>query len=244
MSRANDQRAVVSSGAPKVLLVTAYRWPTTTRLALALSAAGITVDALCPLGHSLAKVKFVANAYRYRPLHPLSSLPELIAISKPDIIIPADDTVAAQLHELYQQQDAAEAASKNLRSLIANSLGEPTNYPIFYSRTQLASVARAAGVLSPETTNICSSQELSDQLKKIGLPAVLKTDGSFGGMGVAIVRTDQDAKLAFHKLNAYYGVGRTLKRLIVNRDANLVLPCVRGISTTAKPSAAYSWQAS
>ena len=233
MLRANlaTSAPIAESKSAKVLLVTAYHWPTTTRLALALSEAGLTVDALCLAGHSLAKVKFVSTVHRYRPLLPLRSFRQAIAASKPDLLIPSDDTVAAQLHELYQQQRPTDPTGERIRSLIENSLGEPTNYPVFYSRTQIASVAQRAGVLSPETIKIDSRRELLNQLETIGLPAVIKTDGSFGGLGVAIVGTKQDAERAFDKLNAYHGITRAMKRLVINRDANLILPCLQGPRT-------------
>jgi ATP-grasp domain len=218
---------IADSCAPKVLLITAYSWPTTTRLALALSEAGFTVEALCPVGHSLARVTFVSKVHRYRALSPLRNLRNAIAASKPDLIIPSDDTTAAQLHELYKQTNATDTVSEELRSLIARSLGDPTNYPIFHSRTRIASLAHAAGVPSPTTTNIRNHDELFSELDNIGFPAVLKSDGSFGGMGVAVIHTRAEAKHAFGRLTAYNNVARALKRLIVDRDANLILPCLR-----------------
>lgn len=210
-----------NSCAPRVLLATAYRWPTTTRLALALCEAGFIVEALCPVGHSLAKVNFVSKVYRYRPLSPLSSFRNAIAASKPDLIIPSDDTTAPLLHELYRTDVA-------LRSLIARSLGDPANYPVFYSRARIASLAKAVGVLAPTATDIRDRDELFNELKRTGFPAVLKIDGSFGGTGVAFAHTRAEAERAFGKLSAYYGPARALKRLVVDRDANLVLPCLRG----------------
>jgi len=218
---------IADGWAPKVLLITAYRWPTTSRLALALSEAGLTVEALCPVGHSLARVKFVSKTYRYGALSPLRSLRNAIAASNPDLIIPSDDTTAAQLHELHKLTNATDSVSNKLRSLIAHSLGDPTNYPIFYSRAGIASLAHAAGVLSPTTTNIRNHDELFSQLENIGFPAVLKSDGSFGGMGVAVIDTRAEVKHAFGKLTAYYSVARALKRLIIDRDANLFLPFLR-----------------
>jgi hypothetical protein len=218
---------IADSRAPKVLLVTAYRWPTTTRLALALSEAGLTVEALCPVGHSLAWVRFVSKMYRYRALNPLCSLRSTIAASEPDLIIPSDDTTAAQLHELYKLTNATDSVSNKLRSVIAHSLGDPTNYPIFYSRARIASLAHAAGVPSPTTTNIRNHDELFSQLENIGFPAVLKSDGSFGGRGVAFIHTRAEAKHAFDSLTAYNNVARALKRLIIDRDATLILPCLR-----------------
>ncbi|MGB8040188.1 MAG: hypothetical protein WCF39_19125, partial [Pseudolabrys sp.] len=42
----------------RVLLLTAYRWPTTTRMAHALASTGVEVEALCPAGHSLMQANF------------------------------------------------------------------------------------------------------------------------------------------------------------------------------------------
>ena len=213
--------------APKVLLMSAYRWPTTTRLALALCEAGLTVEALCPVDHSLAQVKFVSKVHPYSALNPLHSLRNAIAASKPDFLIPGDDTTAAQLHELHELTDATDPIGNNLRSLIASSLGDPKNYPSFYSRARIASLADAAGVLSPTTTNISNHDELYSQIEKVGFPAVLKSDGSFGGRGVKFAHTRAEAKRAFRELTSYNNVARALKQLVVDRDANLVLPCLR-----------------
>ena len=213
--------------APRVLLVTAYRWLTTTRLALALSEAGLTVEALCPAGHSLARVKFVSATYHYSALRPISSLRDAIEASKPDLIIPGDDHITSQLHALYTRSNAIDASSDRLRTLIARSLGPPEQYPVFYARDQIAALGHAAGVLCPTVTSIHNEEELLTQLDSIGLPAVLKTDGSSGGRGVVIVHSRADAKRAFQKLVAYFNIIRALKHVMIDRDANLILPSLR-----------------
>jgi thioesterase domain-containing protein len=215
------------SHAPRVLLVTACCWLTTTRLAFALSEAGFTVEALCPAGHSLARVKFVSATYRYRALRPMSALHNAIKRSKPDLIIPSDDYTAAQLHELYRHSNTTGADASKLRTLIARSLGYPKQYPIFYARDQIASLAHTAGVPCPTVVTTRNEEELLCQLDRIGFPAVLKTDGSCGGTGVAIAHSLVDAKLAFQKLIAYPSLIRALKRLIIDRDATLILPSLR-----------------
>jgi thioesterase domain-containing protein len=215
------------SHAPRVLLVTACCWLTTTRLAFALSEAGFTVEALCPAGHSLARVKFVSATYRYRALRPISALRNAIKRSKPDLIIPSDDYTAAQLHELYRHSNTSGADASKLRTLIARSLGYPKQYPIFYARDQIASLAHTAEVPCPTVVTFRNEEELLCQLDRIGFPAVLKTDGSCGGTGVAIAHSFADAKLAFQKLIAYPGLIRALKRLIIDRDAALILPSLR-----------------
>src|SRR5262249_4287408 len=134
---------------------------------------------------------------------------------------------ALQLHELYKLTNLDSAADSNLRALIARSLGDPTNYPMLYERDEIAALATAAGVRSPPTTNLRNKQELLSQLARISFPAVLKTDASYGGMGVAIVRDRDDADRAFRRLTAYPSLVRTVKRLIIDADATLLIPRLR-----------------
>ena len=214
-----------SGHAPRVLLTTAHRWLTTTRLAFALSEAGFRVEALCPAGHSLARVKFVTTTYRYSALR-LGSLRDAIEASKPDLIIPTDDYTAVQLHELHALTNDIDAASAKLRLLIARSLGDPEQFPILYARDRISSLAHAAGVPCLTAALISDENELLSQLDRIGFPAVLKTDGSSGGRGVAIVHNQVDARRAFRRLAAPPSLVRALKRLIIDGDANFVLPCL------------------
>jgi ATP-grasp domain len=212
---------------PRVLLTAAYRWPSTARLALALSEAGLTVEAVCLAGHPLARMTCVTRWYRYSAMTPIRQLRNAIIESSTDLIIPSDDTSASQLHELYRSANGPTREDDEIRSLIARSLGDPTGYPSFYSRSQIAAAANAVGVLSPATKNLHNYSDLVDQLADVGLPAVLKIDGSFGGMGVEIVHTRAEAKRAFAQLGAYNSLARAIKRLIVDGDANVVLPGVQ-----------------
>jgi hypothetical protein len=210
-------------GFPTVLLVTACRWPSATRLAFALTEAGFSVKALCPAGHSLARATFVSAVYRYRPLWPVRSLREGIVQSNPDLIIPTDDFAAAQLHRLYKSI-APSSPESNLRRLIARSLGDPRKYADMFSRASIAALARKVKVATPNVTRIRTEEQLMRQLKVAGFPAVLKIDGSSGGLGVAIVENEYQAKQAFNRLTQPPTIALTLKRLLVDRDANLVLP--------------------
>ena len=220
-------RAPGQMSRPRVLLVTAYRWPTATRLALALFEAGFTVEALCPARHSLTRVKFVSTVYRYNLFNSARGLRKAITTSKADLIVPTDDIAAAQLHQLYKVTNATDPAAEELRSLIVRSLGDPGEYPSFHSRSQVASLAHSVGVCTPVVTNIRNENELLRELETVGFPAVLKTDGSSGGKGVIIVHDRVDAERAFKRLAAPPDIARTLKSIIVDRHANLVVPCVR-----------------
>ena len=209
-----------------MILLTAHRWLTTTRLALALFDAGLTVDALCPPGHSLEQVNFVCNTYRYSALSGIREIRNALLASNADFIIPTDDWTAARLHELYKLTTETDPKGERLLELIARSLGDPNLYPVFYARDKIAAAARSAGVHSPMVTYVRNKEQLLLELASMGFPAVLKTDGSSGGYGVAIAQNIADAEFYFRRL-AHHSIARALKRLIIDSDATLLLPSLR-----------------
>jgi hypothetical protein len=215
------------AGQPKVLILTALRWLPVVRLAFELAEAGFTIEAVCPRGYALEKASFVRAAYRYSPTGRIGSLRGAILASRPEFLIPCDDCVASQLHELYQVTDPGAPDGPWLRSLIARSLGRPEHFSTLYSRYAVASLARELEVPGPATEAVMDERTLISRLSLLGLPAVLKSDGSWGGRGVVVAADREHAVRAFHKLSAPPAILRTLKRLVVDRDATLVRSCVR-----------------
>jgi hypothetical protein len=212
---------------PKVLIISAFRWLSTARLALELTETGFTVEALCPRGHVIEELSFVTATYRYKPLTPIASLRAAIMTSRPSLLVPHDDHVTAQLHELYKYTDSAEPAGFWLRSLIARSLGEPEHFSLLYSRHCIGSLARELAIPGPATEPVGNKRSLKSKLNSLGPLTVLKSDGSWGGRGVVAVRNYEEAVGAFRKLSKPPGALRALKRLAINRDATLILPCLR-----------------
>lgn len=213
-----------AGGKPKALLVTSLNWLATTRLALALKTAGFEVEAVCPPGHSLGRVTSPSGLHPYRGLAARSSLREAIARSAPDLVIPCDDRAAAELHRLASLDPAASASPQ---VVIARSLGAPEMFPRLYSRGAIMDLAGEAGVRRPETAMIGDRRDLLAWLDRHGYPAAIKTDGSWGGNGVALVRNAAEALHAFERLRAPPGPLRVAKRLVVNRDASLLEPFIR-----------------
>ena len=68
MSKAPAGGADLETPRPKVLIITAFRWLSTVRLALELSQAGFVVEMLCPAGEAIEKLPFVSGIYRYKAL--------------------------------------------------------------------------------------------------------------------------------------------------------------------------------
>ena len=60
--------------------------------------------------------------------------------------------------------------------------------------------ARQLGIRTPETLSVPDESALEGCIDAIGLPAVLKSDGSWGGEGVIIVRAREQALAAYRRL--------------------------------------------
>ena len=184
-------------------------------------------EMLCPAGEAIEKLPFVSGIYRYKALSQIASLRAAITTSQPRLLVPCDDHVTAQLHELYKITDSSEPAGLWLRSLIARSLGDPEYYSILYSRYRICSSARELRIPGPETKAVTDRSSLMTELKSLGLPVVLKSDGSWGGRGVAVVRNREEAAQAYRRLSTPPDALRALKRLMINGDRAPVLACLR-----------------
>jgi hypothetical protein len=216
---------VSSSTRPRVLLAATCRWFTTARLAMALADAGCEVEAVCPRGHPVTRTRAVARTHAYRPLAPLASVRAALEAAQPDVVIPCDDLATAHLHRVYEGVAASRPGGVATRTLLEHSLGDPTSFPIIASRAALIAFAQERGVRVPPTAAVRAPDELRHWLRRHGLPAVLKSDGTYGGRGVRVAHTEGEAVAAFHALSAPPSVRRALKRAVVNRDATYVLPC-------------------
>jgi hypothetical protein len=205
---------------PTVLIATTSSWFPTARLAMALAHAGCTVDAVCPPRHPLDKISAVRQTYGYRGLTPLMSFAHAIARAKPDLIVPGDDLATLHLHRLHQRERCGGETAK----LIERSLGMPESFPVVYARTRFIELAQEIGIRAPKTEVIANVHALKDWVGRMGLPTVLKADGTCGGDGVRVVYTLEDAERAFRALQAPPLFPRAVKRALVNQDKTLLWP--------------------
>src|SRR6218665_1654799 len=128
----------------RILLVTSFAWTRADRLAGAFAGAGAQVDAVYPAGHAIAHSRFLDRSFSYRGLAPLARLREAMAESAPDLVIPCDDRVSAELAALYDEAGGSEKA------LLERSLGQPALYPRMTTRRVFLSEAAKAGAPSVE----------------------------------------------------------------------------------------------
>jgi hypothetical protein len=202
------------------------RWFSAARLAMAMSNAGFTVEAVCPPGHSLGLTSAVQQTYDYSGFSPLRSFTAAIVASKPDLLVPTDDFAAQHLHRIHSREKAKGKAGKAIAELIERSLGDPASFSIVYARTAFMRLAQEEGVRVPQTERIENVEALNRWISEVGLPTVLKADRTSGGEGVRIVRTREEAWKAFKTLQAPPVLARAVKRALLDQDTTLILPSI------------------
>jgi hypothetical protein len=203
---------------PKILLSTTMRWPTAARLAGAFAQSGCAVDAIAPAGHPLDVSRYPTRRFRYRALAPLRTLHAAIADSKPDLIVPCDDRALAHLLALQHGEFAG---------LVARSLGAPQHYAQLTGRAGFLAAARDAGVAVPDTIAVEDKSTFEFALAMMGLPAVLKTDGSWGGDGVAILRRSDTARDAWRRFTHPTSRIKSTMRALRSGDAHHLLAALK-----------------
>jgi hypothetical protein len=221
---------------PTLLIVTTTNWVPTARLAMALANAGFKVEMLCPAGHPVRETVAVSRLHVYDGLMPLRSLRHAITTAKPDLVLPGDDLATFHLHDLYRQRESS-GPDAIIESLIERSLGSPESFSIVQSRAAFMELAQQEGVRIPKTEIVRSEASVKDALAKVGLPAVIKADGTSGGDGVRVVRTVAEGQSAFRKLQASPLIARALKRAVFDHDRTLIWPALRRIRPTVNAQA-------
>jgi thioesterase domain-containing protein len=207
-----------ATGFARPMIVTTMRWFSAARLAHALSEAGFEVSACRPADHPLDVVTTLAADHRLRRLARLASLETAIRASGPDLLLPDDERAWALIRRLH-----AHTTDPSIKTLIEHSIGPADDWASVSSRTAVAREARKAGAAVPETDVVTGLADLSDRQ----LPLVLKTDGSWGGRGVAMVRSASQLAPAWATMSRPPSLPRALKRLLVNRDADGLLALLR-----------------
>ena len=209
---------------PTVLIATTDRWYPAARLGMALAKAGCRVEAVCPADHPIAKTSAVRDVCSYSGLAAVKSFGEAIARTKPDFVVSGDDLATRHLQELHDRARRLGDAGNSICALIERSLGASESFPIVYARTAFIELARAEGLRAPATEVIHDKAGLRKWISRVGLPTVLKADGTSGGDGVRVVHTAEEAEPAFQKLQAPPLLARAAKRALLDRDKTLLAP--------------------
>jgi hypothetical protein len=215
------------------LVVTCVHWPSTTRLCLALSKCGFDLASVAPPDHAMRRVRSVAVHYpcsRYADM--TGPVADAIAGWQPDLVIPCDDPSLACLHELHERAvKLGDGEAMGLAALIERSLGEAAGFSIARNKSEFMAFAAAAGIAVPETIVLRDRDDLRLRLSRAKFPCVLKVDGSWGGLGVRVLRSRQESELAFAELASMSSWQSMAKRMV----KTLSFGPVRQWRSAAKP---------
>ena len=196
---------------PSVVVAGSSWWPLAAKITVSLLDHGCRVEALCPPGHPLRYVSGISRYHKYSRLRSLESLARVIRAASPDIVIPYDDGVVLQLHQLYEEQP-------ELRMVITRSLGAARHFEVVASRERLQNVAQQLGIRVPRTARIRTQGELSMWFERSVDRAVLKQDGTWGGRGVRVVDSQAEAAAELKQMLRPLSWPVFCKRLVVDRD--------------------------
>ena len=163
------------------------------------------------MSHPLRYVSGIDHVRRYGGIRSLSSLRRSILEIRADVIVPCDDGVVAQLHELSRR-------APELRNLIERSIGSAQGHEIIRSRFKFLKMAESLGVRIPRTVRVSSEEDLVNWHRDAHSLSVLKVDGESGGNGVRISRSLAESMSAWHELSARPSAPQAWKRFVVDRD--------------------------
>lgn len=211
----------------RIFLYATMNWPSAARYAGGFVAAGDEVHVACPDNALVRLSRYVAKTYKYRPLAPLRSLRRAIAASAPDLIVACDDRAVAHLVKLHAAEMKKPGVPSAVARLIARSLGKPENYARVVSRYGSLQEVQDRGVRVPDTLPIASEADIDHGLAALGLPVVIKSDGSWGGEGVVVARTREEAHAAFRKLAHAPSRLRSVARALRRKDTHFLLAALK-----------------
>ncbi len=200
------------------MIVSTMRWFSAARLAHALTEAGFAVSACRPGRHPIELVEGLTADFRLNRMWRSRSLARAIRRARPDLVLPDDERALDLLRRLHAR---TRTSDPEVADTIARSLGQVAGWPAIASRAAVAAQSRALALPAPETAVLSGPESLRAWTAERGLPVVLKTDGSWGGRGVAIVRAAADLEDAWRSV-AHPRLSRAVKRLIVNGEAGLL----------------------
>ena len=205
----------MSANKPRVLIATAREWVSTARMILALASLGCEVDLLSPAGHPARVTGVVSRWTRYNPMRPFRSLERALALGQPAAIMLSDELMMQRVEQLSGKDDRF---GLQLRSLVERTGASLAVMQAARSRMTLLNLAREEGIAVPETMAVLAEREVAATAAQLGLPLVLKADGSAGGQGVRVVRSAAEAEAAWRALHEPPSLPRAVKRGLVDHE--------------------------
>ena len=223
-----DRALQAAPGPLRVLVATTFRWHSAARLADHLREVDCAVEAVAPRRSPVHELHDLARSHPLSLMAPLRSLGRAIESSRADLVVPFDDRTRQALERVYADSDPASAEGARVREVIERSLGSPESFGRVYSRAELMRLAAASGIRCPQTVEVRSAADIGIWFEQHPGGAVLKTDGSWGGRGVAMVLCESAARRAWREMSGPPPLHRALKRLLLERDPWAMRALLRG----------------
>ena len=177
----------------RVLVCATQQHSLAAALAYRLKADGFRVAAIAPASPYIDAIELDVRV-PYQLARFGRSLADTVRSFKPDLLIPCDDLAAYALHEMHRQWSPQTTPEfQQLVRLIEKSLGNAEHYPTMRSKIELLRLATGLGLSVPVTIVVPSAEDMPHALKQTLLPAMIKADQSFGGLGVRLIRTPDEA---------------------------------------------------
>jgi hypothetical protein len=174
---------------------------------------------LCPSGDLTRFTKRVWWRRNYHALAPLRCLGMAIKDLQPDLIIPCDERAVQHLHRLFR-----ETRDHDTRAIIEGSIGAAENYHSIEARVDVLLLAKQEGVLAPDIQPVFDITDLRSWSDGHAFPWVLKIDGSWGGDGVRIVKSWDEAKAAFWHIRRPVDTVTAIGQALLYRNFFLLPP--------------------
>lgn len=138
---------------------------------------------------------------------------------QPDLIIPCDERAVQHLHRLFQ-----ETRDHDTRTGIERSIGAAENFHSIEARADLLLLAKQEGVLAPDIQPVFDIMDLRSWGDRHAFPWVLKIDGSWGGNGVRIVNSLDEADKAFWQMSRPVDAVTAIGQALLHRNFFLLPP--------------------
>lgn len=211
------------SQAARLLVISTNEWPSVGKLASALVVAGFHVAVLCPAGNPVNRITKIHGRFRYRSWNSATSIRLAIKEWSPDVLVCTDDLAVRKLHSLYFEasKKIEERDSQYLMSLIESSLGDHRYFVKTQLKSEILLLAASIGTLCPRTAIWANNITLEREADRTLFPILVKTDGSFGGRGVRLVKDQRGLLAAIIELHLPYSWPGPLKRLLGRHFFNL-----------------------
>ncbi len=183
----------LAAGHSRILLVATALHALPATMAQRLIHAGLEVGVVAP-GTRYLKSLPLSLRVGCSPRHFEKNLQQTVAAWRPSLIVPCDDRATEWLHRWHADLRAAsDPQMRWMAELVETSLGDPAHFEVASSKSRLVALAAALGIRTPASLPANSPDEIALAQRDIPFPAMMKSDGAFGGCGVRSVASAEDA---------------------------------------------------